>query len=84
MFEETLGDEENYFGANCQLEIGSNYLRLKEPSTCAAFLYKANETLEKLFTDAHPLIQKYYSYSAEVYSQSDDIPNMMAMTEKQL
>lgn len=82
MFEDTLGDGDNYFGANCQFEIGSNYLRLKEPSTCAAFLFKANETLEKQFGDSHPLIQKYYSYSSEVYSQADDIPNMMAMAEK--
>jgi hypothetical protein len=40
-FSEVIGNEDNYFGANCQLEIGNNYLRLKEPSTCIGFLYKA-------------------------------------------
>jgi len=30
-FAEATGDEINYFGANCQLEIASNYLRMKEP-----------------------------------------------------
>ncbi len=27
MFDEVCGTDLNYFGANCQLEIGSNYLR---------------------------------------------------------
>jgi hypothetical protein len=27
LFAECMGTEENYYGANCQLEIGQNYLR---------------------------------------------------------
>lgn len=42
LFEDVIGTEDNYFGANCQLEIGNNYLRLKEPQTATAFLFKAN------------------------------------------
>jgi hypothetical protein len=77
MFEEVQGDDKTYYGANCQLEIGSNYLRLNEPQTATAFLYKANEILENLFGDSHPIIQKYYSYSSEVASHVDDIDTML-------
>jgi hypothetical protein len=38
MFSDAIGDEKNYFGAHCQLEIASNYLRQKEHATCTAFL----------------------------------------------
>jgi hypothetical protein len=39
LFEEVMGTTDNYFGANCQLEIGNNYLRTKEPQTATAFLF---------------------------------------------
>ena len=31
MFTELYGTEDNYFSANCQFEIGSNNLKLKQP-----------------------------------------------------
>lgn len=54
LFEDILSTKDNYFGANCQLEIGNNYLRLKEPQTATAFLYEASKILDKCFSDDHP------------------------------
>lgn len=62
--------------------MGNNFLRLKEPQTATAFLFKANQILERCFGDEHPVIQKYYSYSAEVGSQTDNNDMMMQMSEK--
>jgi hypothetical protein len=72
LFTECIGEEKNYFGANCQLEIGSNYLRQKEAGTCTAFLNEAVASYEHLFGEDHPMIQKYYNYSSEVFSYSDE------------
>ena len=83
MFAEAIGDEQNYFGASTQLEIGSNYLRLKEPATCSAFLLQAVEAFEALFGDDHPLLQRYYNYSSEMYSYTEtETDNMIAMARK--
>jgi hypothetical protein len=83
MFEEITGEPVNYFGTNCMLEVGSNFLRLKDSQTSTAFLFNSLENLEKLFGDQHPLIQKYYSYSSEVASQADENDTMMVMARKQ-
>ena len=42
LLSELMGTDENYFGANCQLEIGNNYLRQKNHQTATAFLFKGN------------------------------------------
>lgn len=83
-FDEIYGTDRNYFGANCYLEIGSNYLRQNEVQTATAFLFKANEILEELFTDSHPLMSKYYSYSSEVASHVENNEMMLQMAQKQL
>jgi hypothetical protein len=79
LFSDAIGDEKNYFGANCQLEIGSNYLRLKNAADASAILTLAVEILESIFGEDHPLIQKYYNYSSEVYSYSNDDASMLSM-----
>jgi hypothetical protein len=38
LFADCMGTEDNYFGANCQIEIAQNYLRQKDINTCSAFL----------------------------------------------
>jgi hypothetical protein len=39
---------------------------------------------ETLFGDAHPVMQKYYNYSSEIYSTTNDHPSMMQMVHKYL
>jgi len=56
LFNEVTDNINNYFSANCFLEMGTNHLRLKDPPTATAFLYKAHESLEKCFGDDHPTI----------------------------
>jgi hypothetical protein len=57
---------------------------LKEPQTSTAFLFKANQSLEKKFGTNHPLLQKYYAFASEVASQADNNEMMLEMSEKQL
>ena len=71
-FEESYGTMDNYFSSNCQLEIGSNYLRENDSQTANAFIFRSFEILTKIFTPDHPLMQKYYSYAAEVASHVED------------
>ncbi len=82
LFTDCMGTEENYYGANCQLEIGQNYLRQKDQSTCAAFLNQAVKVYEDLFGEDHPIIQKYYNYSSELYSYANDKGPMVEMATK--
>jgi len=77
MLNDILGTEDNYFSANCQLEIGSNHLRQKEASTATAFFYKGQQVLEKKFGPDHSLMQKYYGFCSEVASQVDDNEMML-------
>lgn len=83
-FDEVFGDVDNYFGANCQLEIGSNYLRKNDAATATAFSYKANEIYEKLYGDDHPIIQKYYAYACEVASSAENDEMMLSFIKKQV
>lgn len=84
IFASAMNTEDNYFGANCSLEIASNYLRQKEISTASAFLNSAVEVFEKLFGEDHPIMQKYYNYSADVYSYAEEHVNMLQMAKKHL
>ena len=84
MFSDVCGDECNYFGANCQLEVASNFMRTKEIPSAMTCLNQAVEMLEKLFGENHSLIQKYYNYSAELYSYAEDMTSMLAMAQKNL
>lgn len=84
MFAEATGDEKNYFGANSQLEIASNQCRLKDYGTAGAFLTQAVNIFEHLFGEKHPLIAKYYSYSADLYSYTEDNVGMLEMARKTL
>ena len=38
LFTETMGTETNYFGANCELELGNNFLKQKKTQEATAFL----------------------------------------------
>lgn len=51
LFADCMGTEDNYYGANCQLEIGQNYLRQKDFDTCSAFFNQAVKVYEHLFGD---------------------------------
>ena len=82
MFDEGCGTDLNYFGANCQLEIGSNYLRQNDAQTSNAFIFKAYEVLKQIFSDDHPLIQKYYSYASEVASHVDNTEMMLQLARQ--
>ena len=42
------------------------------------------EILEKIFGEGHPMIQKYYNYSAESFSYSNDHTSMLTMAKKNL
>lgn len=44
----------------------------------------AVETFEHLFGEEHPIIQKYFNYSADVYSYSDEYASMLSMAQKNL
>ena len=48
--------------------MGNFHLRMKDKQTATAFLYKGNEILERIFSDDHPLTQRYYAFAAEVAS----------------
>ena len=84
MFVDSTGEEKNYFGANCQLEIASNYTRTKDYATAGAFLNQAVEIFEHIFGENHPLIMKYYNYSADLYSYTEDMTSMLEMARKNL
>jgi hypothetical protein len=83
-FSDAVGDEKNYFGANSFLEIGSNNMRLKNQADAASYLSQAVQIFEHLFGEDHPLIQKYYNYSADVFSYSEDHDSMLSMAYKNL
>ena len=55
---------------------------MKEYPNATAFLSMGNDILEAIFSDEHPMIQKYLSYSAEVGSSTDDKEMMSELTEK--
>lgn len=76
-FGESVGDENNYYGANCLMEIGQNYLRKKDNEACTQFLNSGVQIYEKLFGENHPVLQKYYNYSSEVFSAANDNDGMM-------
>ena len=84
MFADAQGDERNYFGANCQLEIASNYMRQKDISGASTSLHQAVDTYEHLFGEDHPLMQKYYNYSSDLFSYSNDNVSMISMANKNL
>ena len=52
----TFGDEKNYYGANCLMEIGQNYLRKRHIDSSTQYLNSGVEIYEKLFGDAHPIL----------------------------
>lgn len=83
-FSDAVGDEKNYFGANSFLEIGSNYMRLKNYSDATSYLSQAVQIFEHLFGEEHPIIQKYYNYSADVFSYAEDNESMLSMAYKNL
>ncbi len=64
------------------MEIAQNYMRKKETDTAREFLNTAVKTYERLFGDKHPIIQKYYNYSSELFSFIDDKPSMLMMANK--
>ena len=82
LFADAIGEEENYYGANCQMEIGQNYMRKKDTASAREFLNTAVNTYEKLFGENHPIIQKYYNYSSELFSFVDDKQSMLLMANK--
>jgi hypothetical protein len=84
LFGEAVGDEKNYYGANCLMEIGQNYLRKRDIDSSTQYLNSGVEKYEKLFGDAHPILQKYYNYSSEVFSLASDNDAMMQMGKKYL
>jgi len=84
LFGEAVGDEKNYYGANCLMEIGQNYLRKRDIDSSTQYLNSGVEIYEKLFGDAHPILQKYYNYSSEVFSSASDNDAMMQMGKKYL
>ena len=71
LFFELNGNMNNYFGANCLLEVGSNYLRDNQAEVANGFIYKAYQSFLEVFGPQHSLLQKYYSYSSEVASMLD-------------
>lgn len=83
MLSQCIGTDRNYFGANCLLEIGNNYLKAKEYQTATAFLYQASEILEAVFNDQHPIMQKYYAYAIEVAGAMNKNEDMMQLALKQ-
>ena len=82
LFGEAIGDENNYYGANCLMEIGQNYIRKKDNESCTQFLNSAVNIYEKLFGENHPVLQKYYNYSSELFSAANDNVAMMQMVKK--
>ena len=56
LFGDAVGDESNYYGANCLMEIGQNYLRKKDIPSATQYLNSGVEIYEKLFGDAHPIL----------------------------
>jgi hypothetical protein len=56
LFGEAVGDEKNYYGANCLMEIGQNYLRKRDIDSSTQYLNSGVEIYEKLFGDAHPIL----------------------------
>lgn len=84
LFGEAIGNEDNYYGANCLMEIGQNYLRKKDIQNCTQFLNSGVEIYEKLLGEQHPLMQKYYNYSSEMFSSTNDTAAMMQMVNKYL
>ena len=84
LFIEAIGDENNFYSANCQIEIGQNYLRKRDITNATEFFNGAVKIYETLFGDAHPVMQKYYNYSSEIYSTTNDHPSMMQMVHKYL
>ena len=84
LFGEAVGDEKNYYGANCLMEIGQNYLRKREIDSSTQYLNSGVEIYEKLFGDAHPILQNYYNYSSEVFSSANNNDAMMQMGQKYL
>ena len=84
LFKEAVGDENNYYGANCLMEIGQNYLRKRDIESATQFLNSGVQTYEHLFGEQHPILQKYYNYSSEVFSAANDNTAMMQMVNKYL
>jgi hypothetical protein len=84
MFSEALGDEQNYFGANCMLEIATTQMRLRDFPSASSSLNHAVETFEHLFGDEHPLMQKYYTSSADLFLYQEDSVSMLSMANKNL
>ena len=56
LFDQVFNDDQNYFGANCYLELGSQYLKKNDAMMATAFSYKAHEIFLKLFGDEHPIM----------------------------
>ena len=56
LFGEAVGDEKNYYGANCLMEIGRNYLRKMDIDSSTQYLNDCLKIYEKLFGDAHPIL----------------------------
>jgi len=84
MFSEAVGDEQNYFGANCMLEIASTQMRQRDFPSASSSLNHAVETFEHLFGDEHPLMQKYYTSSADLFLYQEDTVSMLSMANKDL
>ena len=77
MFKDAIGDENNYYGANCLMEIAQNYLRKKDIETATEFLNSGVKIYEALFGDHHPILQKYYNYCSELFSAANDFDSML-------
>jgi len=56
LFGVAVGDEKNYYGANCLMEIGRNYLRKMDIDSSTQYLNNCLKIYEKLFGDAHPIL----------------------------
>jgi len=66
------------------MEIGANYLKQKELQNATASFFSANEIMESIFSDDHPILQKYYSYAIEVASNANNNEQMLELTHKNL
>jgi hypothetical protein len=42
LFKEVIGSEDNYYGANCYLEMGNNYMKQKQLENATAAMYQAS------------------------------------------
>lgn len=49
LFKEAIGDENNYYGGNCLMEIGQNYLRKKDIESATQFFNSGVKIYEDLY-----------------------------------